>query len=476
MKTKFITKISSFLLVFVLCIMALVGCTTAELELPSNTAPVVGNGGLAVQKGEYLYFVNGYESIDNLKSGDNKSGEKYSAIYRTKLNANNELTFDADGNLENCELIIDKICGFEKTALYIFDDYIYYATPNTEKEVSDEVISSNFELTDFYKAKLDGTGRSHIYKTTKASDDTKFAFYKANGQNDVYLALYDGTQLLLVNCKSKAVTTVCDSISSIAMPTVTTYNSENNQISVGASNIYYTRNAKEDETVSSGNLLCAVRIGDNQERILAQGTYTYTVKSATEEALVFTKKSDSDLNANNYAISYAYNDGGDVVLDVQNQGVQLDATAHDTVLLCTYEEGNFVGMVTKNSSNKLVYINRVTNVTEVLDEDTTLTPIAIAGNYVYAYDSDNSIYQINYKTKAQKLLADTSKTGDDAIKSPYLSAKKNFSVCGNYIYYFATYQGEKTGYYLNRVTTISQEDYIPELVGVLQAEHLEVEE
>ena len=476
MKTKFITKISSFLLVFVLCIMALVGCTTANLDLPSETAAVVGNGGLAVQKGEYLYFVNGYQSIKDMKSGDNKGGDEYSAIYRVKLNNNNELTFDENGNLENCDLIIDKVCGFEKTALYIFDDYIYYATPNTEKEVSDEVISSNFELTDFYRAKLDGTGRTHIYKTSKASDDTKFAFYKANGANDVYLALYDGTQLLLVNCGSKAVTTVCDSVSSIAMPNVSYYNSENNQISVGASNIYYTRSAKEDETVSSGNFLCAVKIGDNTERVLAQGHYTYTVKSATDEALVFTKKSDNDLNANNYAISYAYNESGDVTLDAQNGGVQLDATAHDTVLLCTYEEGNFAGMVTKNTSNKLVYINRATNTTEVLDEDTELTPITIAGNYVYAYDSNNSIYQINYKTKAQKLLADASKTGDDAIKKPYLSAKKNYSVCGNYVYYFATYEGEKTGYYLNRVLTISQEEYTPELVGILQTEHLEVEE
>ena len=476
MKTNILTKISAFLLVLLLCVMTLVGCALqGNLEMPESTSPVVGNGGLAVQKGEYLYFVNGYTSVSNLTSGDNKGGEEYSAIYRTKL-TNNEITYDEDGKIENCELVIDKICGFEKTAIYIFGDYIYYATPNTEKVISDESISSNFQLTDFYKAKLDGTGRTHIYKTTEASDSTKFAFYKVNDVNEVYLALYDGTKLVFVNCSSKTVHTISESISSVAMPVVPNYNAENNQISKGASYIYYTRSGTDDEALANGNVACCAKIGENKEIVLATGTYTYTVKSATNEALVFTKKTSYDLNANNYAITYNYDAQGNIALDLQNGGVQLDSTAHSDILLCTYEDGNCVGMISKNSSNKLVFIDIVNNNVNVLDEDTELTMLTLNGNYVYAYDSNNSIYQINYKTKAKKLIADASKTGDDAIAKPYFSATKNFSVCGNYVYYFATYEGDETGYYLNRISTANQETYKTELVGVLQNKHIAEEE
>ncbi|MBO7508626.1 MAG: hypothetical protein J6T39_03185 [Clostridia bacterium] len=476
MKTNILTRISTFLLVLVMCVMTLVGCApNANINLPESTSPVSGNGGLAVQKGEYLYFVNGYKSVSSLSDGNNKGGDKYSAIYRAKL-TDDELSYDEDGNLVDCELIIDKICGFEKTALYIFGDYIYYATPNTDKVVSDESISSNFELTDFYKAKLDGSQRTHIYKTNETSDSTKFAFYKVNGVNDVYLALYDGSKLVFVNCTTKAVSTISESISSVAMPAVADYNALNNQISVGASYVYYTRSGNDDESLSSGNVFCAAKIGENKEIVLASGVNTYTVKSANNDAIVFTKKSGSDLNANNYAIKYAYDADGKIALDLQNGGVRLDATAHDNVLLCTFEDGNCVGMVAKNASNKLAYFNCIADTITILDEELELTPVALNGNYVYAYDSNNSIYQINYKNGAKKLLADANATGDDEIAKPYFEAKKNFSVLGNHIYYFATYTGEDTGYYLNRVSTAIQDNYKTELLGVLQEKHIAAEE
>ena len=140
MKTKTITKISSLILVFVLCLLTLVGCGV-NLKMPDAESAVTGNGGLAVQKGEYIYFVNGYQKATDLKDGQNNGGNKYSAIYRTKLE-DFELVYDEDGALQNCELIVDKVCGFERTALYIFDDYLYYATPNTQKVIKDDELSN----------------------------------------------------------------------------------------------------------------------------------------------------------------------------------------------------------------------------------------------------------------------------------------------------------------------------------------------
>ena len=470
------TRIASFMIVMLLCIVTLAGCAP-KLEIPATNAAVTGNGGLAVQKGQYLYFVNGYQSTDDLTDGDNKKDEKYAAIYRTKLGENNTVQYTEDGELENYDIIVDKICGFEKTGLFIFGDYIYYATPNTEKVIDGE-IKTNFKLTDFYRAKLDGTERKHIYKTNVESDNTKFAFYKVNGYDDVYLALYDGTKLVIVNCSTNNVNIVCANAESVVMPKYDVYNADNNQISKGASNIYYTRAVNEDETVIGGNVMCYAKIGENTEHVMALGGgYTYSVIYANNDALVFSRE-NGEFKTYKYAIKYAYDQNGEVALNVQNGGVKLSASDHETVYLCTYTEGNFDGIVTTNESNKLLYINYPSGVYEILNDKTTLTPLAISGNYVYAYDGNNSLYQINYKTKAQKLLLDTQKdlAEDEKIQTPYFSATKNFSVCGTYVYYFATYEGnEKTGYYLNRISTLDKEVYEVEFVGVLQDEHIKTE-
>ena len=474
MKTKTISKISALLLVVLLCLLALVGCTP-NLEMPATESAVTGNGGLAVQKGEYIYFVNGYKSATSLQSGENNGGVEYSAIYRTKLE-NGELVYE-DGKLKNCELVIDKVCGFEKTALYIFDDYIYYTSPNTQKIVKDEALSNNFELTDFYRAKLDGTEVTLLYKTVRTSDSTDYAFFKDTASNNVYLVVYDGTALLTVNCSNKEVKEVCESVSSVAIPKYTDY-AQNNQITLGAMNIYYTRSATDEENLANGNVLCYAKITEGEENIIAFGDdNTYTVKFATNEALVYTKKGAYDLNANNYVISYAYDAENKLAIDVQNGGIQLDATANSDLYLCTFENGNQTGIIIKNSSNKLVYINYQTGNYKILDSEKELTPLCVYGTKVYAYASDNSLYQIDYKNPENKKVLIDMSGDEDSLNTPYFSAKKNFSVCGTYVYYFATYKGDtETGYYLNRVKTVVSDTYTAELVGVVQQNHIQTEE
>lgn len=473
MKTKIITKISAFLLVAIFCFFAFAGCA-AQMDLPNKNDAVTGNGGLVVQKGQYLYFVNGYTSAENIEKADDVKGVEYSAIYRTKLGENNEIIYNEDGTLQNCEKIIDKVCGFEKTALYILDDYIYYQVPNTSKVKNEETLEYNFKLTDFYRAKLDGSGQTWLYKTKNASDDTKFAFYKTNNSKDVFLSLYDGKDLICVNCSTKEAKTVCEGVSSVAMPVYSVYNQDNNQISKGASNIYYTRSGNDEENLSEGNVLCNYTLGENAEHIIASGYNTYTVISATNEALVFTKKSSYDLNANNYVIKYDYDENGNLNLDVQNtnKAIQLDASALSDIMLCTFEEGNQAGIIVKNETGKLVHINYQTGRYEVLDAEKKLTPLYISGTKVYAYDESNVIYQIDYKTKAEKKLFEYL----DDSKDPYFEAKKNFSVCGGYVYYFAKYEGDsETGYYLNRITVAERESYTIETVAKVLAKHIKTE-
>ena len=65
-------KLTKILICLMLCVFSIgfVACdkrTEREKNFtyPAAADPIVGNGGMAVKKGNYLYFVNGYQSISN---------------------------------------------------------------------------------------------------------------------------------------------------------------------------------------------------------------------------------------------------------------------------------------------------------------------------------------------------------------------------------------------------------------------------
>ena len=93
---------------------------------PSSNDQVIGNGGMAVIKGEYLYFTNAFSSQEDVAVGGNKydKEEPISAIYRTKLN-NGSISIDENGNPVGAEILVKQIGGFEQTNLYIVGDYLY---------------------------------------------------------------------------------------------------------------------------------------------------------------------------------------------------------------------------------------------------------------------------------------------------------------------------------------------------------------
>ena len=120
----------------VLCVcLGLAACGEVFKDGPRSDAAVIGNGGLAVMKDEYIYFVNGYSSAsDNYQQNKGKK-IYYSAIYRVKAkDASYEITFndgkamlnfnegwlpdcDENGNMPGAERLVSKVGGFEYTSL-----------------------------------------------------------------------------------------------------------------------------------------------------------------------------------------------------------------------------------------------------------------------------------------------------------------------------------------------------------------------
>lgn len=458
-------KLLSIAVVFLVGILMFTGCGfNALIGGPSKTDPVTSNGNRIVIKGDYLYFTNGYKKAGDLSGNDNSFGvADYSALYRTKLDENGELVYDKDGILQ-AEILAPKVVGIDNGGFYIFGDKIYYATPNAEKDTTGKL---DFKLTAFFCSDLDGTNVDKIYTTTVSSDAFNFAFYEID--KVVYLVVFDSANLVIVNTTTGD-QKVIENVSSVALPvidSVTVFGAEQN--------VYYTRTATEDENVSQGNIMAYMNI-KNMEEVEISKNATYVVKQVKQNSLFYTKKLTNDKSACWYMAQYVAGTDTTVAnFDIANEK-QISYQAFDNaVYVLNFEGGNYRGLLTQNASGYLSYVKPVSSTLpefEVLTEEVKLTPLAVYGDDVYAYSSDNELYKINYKTKA---LTKLSNKDNDVLS---FTMKNNIDFDGKYIYVFKEYKKDdkNVGYYLVRIDTTLQEDFECKLVGKVISDHIKVEE
>ena len=185
MKKKLLNLLAIFIVIF--SIFTFTGCAVTLKGGPSKTDVVTGNGSMSVRKGDYLYFVNGYVSNNNLTGGDNNYGNaRNGAIYRAKLQ-NGELMYDVTTNedgdevktLKNVELLVPKVAGFEYTSLYIFDSTLYFTSPNTEKDKTGKI---RFDLTDIFAVSIKGGKISKLANAVNIDSVNDFGFAKINNR------------------------------------------------------------------------------------------------------------------------------------------------------------------------------------------------------------------------------------------------------------------------------------------------------
>ena len=111
-----------------------------------SEATVSSNGGFAVEKGDYVYFINGqeYNSADN----------KYGAVVKGALMRISKADLAAGKNTAITVVPSLFVAQNMNAGIWIYDDYVYYATPTTDKNLSGDV---EYTYIDFKRAKLDGS-------------------------------------------------------------------------------------------------------------------------------------------------------------------------------------------------------------------------------------------------------------------------------------------------------------------------------
>lgn len=428
---KFIT---SFAVILLACVCVLTGCKAKGLkDNPSTDAEVYGNGNIAVVKGDYLYYTNGY--VDNYtevytsKKQNNWGKVTLGALYRTKL-VNGKVEKDEDGFLVKTEVVVPRLVGFEYGKFVILDDYIYYSTPRM-REDGDGTVKNDY--IEFNRVKIDGTKNEVIYTASAQISTDNWNIYK-HGKN-VYLVLVNSVDsqnnLLSINTKSKSVKTIGENITSWVLPKSNTLevveDYDYNQY------IYFTRASVESDenTTDSGNRLVKASIVSGESK-------DYVVKQATTKTLVGLVGTNLFFNdgKNLYAI--------DVTLNVFNERSMQQMTNGSYSTYYLLNESKVTCIAVDENNNAHLYVNGVKQ--KDLFSGSQISVVDIVGENIVYVDSDSNIMMKNYVTNAAPVsLMDDSKT--------YFVNNAKIDITKGKLYVFATYTGtdETSNYYLNYI-------------------------
>ena len=286
------------------------GCGTPDfkMEKPNATdyaGEVASNGGFAVEKGNYVYFINGVES----NTADNTYGavEKGALMRITKAQL-------AAGEYDKAVTVVPSLFVAKnyEAGIFIYGDYVYYATPTTEKNLEGKVENSYI---DFKRAKLDGTEKAMSGKFFHLASNS--AFYRYVEIDGVVYCMYeeDGA-LKSYNTKTGKTTVLVEGAGS--------YFYDKKDLENG--NVYYTMSVKynidtENALDASYNQLYCVNAAATATEVgkKENGEISYTAvcngasKKYTFDAS-YLENDYADFEAKDYT-TYPYVNLGQLVLD-----------------------------------------------------------------------------------------------------------------------------------------------------------------
>lgn len=472
------------------------------------SAEVSSNGGFAVVKGDYVYFINGMEEY----TADNTYGDVVKGalmrISKTDL-ANRNFSDEAVKTIVPSLFVAQNF----DAGIYIYDDCVYYATPTTRKNLDGEVENAYI---DFKSAKLDGTaGPMENYYVNLSNNSAKYRFVKAGeGENEAVYLLYEESSALKSYNTKTGVTTTLVSGSSITYYYDTT-DPEN-------ANVYYTMSVPgltlDSSSASYNQLYCVnaaatvTNVDANSASYTVSNGKTYTFnKSEMEEKNTEAKEAGNDAvyDFDDYT-TYPYVNLGDLVLDgiginhkLDDNGQTTRTTQYNgnidstplttdgyTYTITGYSNGGVYftrteGLTTDSDveNTKLYYLadsdveNAAWNVVtgnetsgndakiDTVALDTTNTGSALFyqqdNAHYYLYISDSNLYRAGYDANG----------AIEAVRlANGLSSASLLYLNGNYVYYSASgsngnsisridYTGSKEDYSFAFKNTEGYEDY-----------------
>ena len=185
----------------------------------AENGEVKSNGGFAVEKGGYVYFINGVES--------STANNTYGAVEKGAL-MRIAKTALAAGEYNKVDVVVPSLFVAKNynAGIFVHGDYVYYATPTTDKNLEGKVENSfvDFKCANLLTGKVMDGKFFHV-----ASSSLKNYRFVKEGET-VYCLYQEDTTLKSYNTADKKTTVLVEGASS--------YYFDNENVENG--NVYYT--------------------------------------------------------------------------------------------------------------------------------------------------------------------------------------------------------------------------------------------
>ncbi len=444
---------STLILVFMVCAIILTGCKGATLSFPETNTAVIGNGGIAVIKDDYLYYVNGYVDaslFSDIRKDNIYGNEVRGAIFKTRL-LNNKIQKDEDGFLKETQVVVPQVVGFNNGGFYIIGDYLYYLTPLMEEDGATTLLKTGF--LEVCRIKLDGTGKERVYKTNNAIENVTWSVYNMDGKDVV--VMLDGKNLvsITVSGKDKNTVTMATDVTTVSLLQQSNYIHGQDSLKPYEQYVYYTRDITEsDNRPTAKNALCSVKIGSNTRTVLEYGdNEEYKIETLNNGKLYYSKTIYIGSTAGHPELFMR-----DTKTTIKTE-VQVSKSGYTNIAVLNGEENtNSDGLkvVTVDSSNVIRRVQANGSVSEVIYRATSsISIVGIKNTYLYIQQNGH-IYRLDIYGEATQELIQL--TNNDITY--YASKNSLIDIDGSRLFIFAKYNGDNgiSNYYLNVVETINK--------------------
>ncbi len=340
--------------------------------------------GFITETENYYYFINGV----GVSTEDNSFGAPVKgALMAVKKDFSSEP-----------QIVVPKlfVASDYKAGLFVYDGYVYYGTPNTDKNSSGDI--ANNELT-FMKTKLDGSESTRLF--TLSSLSAEYRILQNNGV--VYIVYYDSadTALEVFNCNEKTNSTIIKTDAEVEGENGESLNAykfvkDSNQVAVYYTVTVYAEDYIENKTdaraTASYNKVYAYGFKDNAlvSEVVLDGSKdgdtvrlnpaTYEMKMIVEGMLIYTETINGTGN------TYIF--GDPTKTKITNTAILVDTT------LFSMDKGIFT--LTDGVLESTVLFGDYNAQTRTITKITGATALlAINGDYLYFTDADSGVSRIN---------------------------------------------------------------------------------
>ncbi len=448
-----------------LCVfgMGLVACDNRtekeqNFTYPKPSAEVYGNGGLAVRKGNYVYFVNGYKSIttDGLTK---KTKYSVGSLMLMKLDKNGEVVTDENGLVDDDYYITmsNKLCGYEVTDLFIHGNYLYFVTPSLENEEGDKVWAK--ERVVFKRIRLDKTGKvEEVYQSNVQYDQLEYKYYPSDG--GLYILAWEkgeseysntGTDVLMrINATKQTKTKISTKVSSVVFGDK-------------ADEVFFVYNDEEDYDVKRLNVLTG-----KKSDYVSNLENTLTLKFVCDSKLYATQSHENSSESytdllvssfegaqNTFSLFLANVEGSD--LSITPEGACVVAVKDNVISLISLNQTIGAGGAVVSET-----------IEEATDADVHVIDY-VNGCILYYVTADNTEIKLVSYTNAinGEEFETTTLTSIDALEEDY--AYFDFNEEENCLYFIKLAGETGTEYYLHRLKVVNNGGETESMFGVYKS-------